>query len=33
MTEIAAMTYLIGKGMDLQTAYLKVEAWEADEIF
>jgi hypothetical protein len=33
MTEIAAMTYLIGKGMDPQTAYLTVESWEVNETF
>lgn len=33
MTEVAAMSYLIGKGMDPQTAYLTVESWEVNETF
>lgn len=33
MTEVAAMTYLIGKGLDPQTAYLTVESWEVNEAF
>jgi hypothetical protein len=33
MQEIAAMSYLIGKGMDPQTAYLTVESWEINEKF
>ncbi|WP_181444494.1 hypothetical protein [Bacillus sp. 03113] len=28
LQEVAAMTYLLGKGMDAQTAYLTVESWE-----
>ncbi|PLR79096.1 hypothetical protein CU633_01620 [Bacillus sp. V3-13] len=33
LQEIAAMTYLIGKGMDTKTAYLTVESWEINEKF
>ena len=33
LQEVAAMTYLIGKGMDPQTAYLTVESWEVNEMF
>lgn len=33
LKEVAAMTYLIGKGMDPYTAYLTVESWETDEMF
>ncbi|CAH0344134.1 hypothetical protein [Bacillus sp. CECT 9360] len=33
LQEVAAMTYLIGKGMDPQTAYLIVESWEINEKF
>lgn len=33
LTEVAAMTYLMGKGMDPQTAYLTVESWEVNESF
>lgn len=33
LQEVAAMTYLIGKGMDPQTAYLTVESWEINEMF
>ncbi|MFB5934614.1 hypothetical protein ACE8FZ_15100 [Peribacillus frigoritolerans] len=31
LQEVAAMTYLIGQGMDPQTAYLTVESWEINE--
>jgi hypothetical protein len=31
LTEVAAMTYLIGKGFDPQTAYFTVESWEINE--
>jgi hypothetical protein len=31
--EVAAMTYLMGKGMDPKTAYLTVESWEVNEKF
>jgi hypothetical protein len=30
--EVAAMTYLIGRGFDPQTAYAIVESWEMDEM-
>ncbi|MCM3413257.1 hypothetical protein [Metabacillus litoralis] len=33
LQEVAAITYLIGKGMDPQTAYLTVEFWEINEMF
>ncbi len=33
LQEVAAMTYLIGKGMDPHTAYLTVESWEKNEFF
>lgn len=33
LQEVAAMTYLIGKGMDPKTAYLTVESWEVNEKF
>ncbi|KKI90334.1 hypothetical protein WQ54_20415 [Bacillus sp. SA1-12] len=33
LQEVAAMTYLIGKGMDPHTAYLTVESWEMNEMF
>ncbi|HWO98059.1 MAG TPA: hypothetical protein VNM45_17355 [Bacillus sp. (in: firmicutes)] len=33
LQEVAAMTYLIGKGMDPHTAYLTVESWEVNEMF
>lgn len=33
LTEVAAMAYLIGKGMEPQTAYLTVESWEVNEMF
>ncbi|WP_026580802.1 hypothetical protein [Bacillus sp. J33] len=33
LQEVAAMTYLMGKGMDPQTAYLTVESWEVNEKF
>lgn len=33
LTEVAAMSYLLGKGMDPQTAYFTVESWEVNEMF
>lgn len=33
MREVAAMSYLIGRGYDLQTAYQVVESWELNEVF
>lgn len=33
MREVAAITYLIGKGYDPQTAHQIVESWEVDERF
>lgn len=33
LQEVAAMTYLLGKGIDPQTAYLIVESWEINEMF
>lgn len=33
LQEVAAMSYLLGKGMDPQTAYLTVESWEVNESF
>lgn len=33
LQEVAAITYLLGKGMDPQTAYLTVESWEINETF
>ncbi|MET3195718.1 hypothetical protein [Bacillus sp. OAE603] len=33
LQEVAAMTYLIGRGMDPKTAYLTVESWEVNEKF
>jgi hypothetical protein len=33
LQEVAAMTYLLGKGMDPHTAYLTVESWEMNEMF
>ncbi|WP_223292241.1 hypothetical protein [Salipaludibacillus neizhouensis] len=33
MREVAAISYLIGKGYDPQTAYLTVESWEVNEVF
>ncbi|MGM7722362.1 hypothetical protein [Metabacillus sp. Hm71] len=33
LQEVAAMTYLLGKGMDPHTAYLTVESWETNEMF
>ncbi|WP_378932342.1 hypothetical protein [Metabacillus herbersteinensis] len=33
LQEVAAITYLIGKGMDPHTAYLTVESWEINEMF
>jgi hypothetical protein len=33
LTEVAAMTYLIGMGIDPQTAYAIVESWEINEAF
>lgn len=31
--EVAAMAYLLGKGLDPQTAYYTVESWEVNEKF
>ena len=33
LKEVAAMSYLLGKGMDPHTAYLTVESWEMNEMF
>lgn len=33
LQEVAAITYLLGKGMDPHTAYLTVESWEINEMF
>jgi hypothetical protein len=33
LQEVAAMAYLMGKGMDPKTAYLTVESWEVNEKF
>ncbi|WP_374721047.1 hypothetical protein [Peribacillus tepidiphilus] len=33
LEEVAAMSYLLGKGFDPQTAYLTVESWELNEYF
>lgn len=33
ITEVAAMTYLMGMGFDPQTAYFTVESWEVNETF
>ncbi|RFU69602.1 hypothetical protein [Bacillus sp. V59.32b] len=33
LQEVAAMAYLMGKGMDPHTAYLTVESWEINEMF
>ncbi|MGP7816615.1 hypothetical protein [Niallia sp. 01092] len=33
LQEVAAMAYLLGKGMDAHTAYLTVESWEKNETF
>jgi hypothetical protein len=33
LQEVAAMTYLIGRGFDPQTAYAIVESWELNETF
>ncbi|MBA9028438.1 hypothetical protein [Peribacillus huizhouensis] len=33
LQEVAAMTYLIWKGMDPHNAYLTVESWENNETF
>ncbi|ERJ13451.1 hypothetical protein [Haloplasma contractile] len=33
MTEVALISYLLGRGYDLQTAYRMVESWEIDETF
>ncbi|CAH0343819.1 hypothetical protein [Bacillus sp. CECT 9360] len=33
LQEVAAMAYLIGKGMNPHTAYLTVESWEINEMF
>ncbi|WP_025848867.1 hypothetical protein [Paenibacillus ehimensis] len=33
MYEVAAITYLMGRGYDLQTAHRIVESWEVNETF
>nr|WP_097159423.1 hypothetical protein [Bacillus oleivorans] len=33
MTEIAAISYLMGRGYDPQTARRIVESWEVNEVF
>jgi hypothetical protein len=33
MTEVAAITYLMGRGYDPMTARRIVESWEVDEMF
>jgi hypothetical protein len=33
MREVAAISYLIGKGYDLRTAHQIVESWEVNEVF
>jgi len=33
MREVAAQSYLVGKGYDQQTAYRMVESWEVNERF
>ncbi|MEH6993874.1 hypothetical protein V7075_14350 [Neobacillus drentensis] len=33
LQEVAAITYLMGNGMDPQPAYLTVESWEINEMF
>ncbi|MEB1810218.1 MAG: hypothetical protein LPK26_23450 [Bacillaceae bacterium] len=33
MREVAAITYLMGRGYDLQTARQMVESWEVNEVF
>jgi hypothetical protein len=33
LQEVAAITYLMGNGMDPKTAYLTVESWEINEMF
>ncbi|MCQ6275801.1 hypothetical protein JMM81_12645 [Bacillus sp. V3B] len=33
LQEVAAITYLLGKGMDPHNAYLTVESWEINETF
>ncbi|WP_416825968.1 hypothetical protein [Ectobacillus polymachus] len=33
MTEVAAIAYLLGKGIDPQTAHYIVESWEKNEHF
>ena len=33
MTEIAAISYLIGRGYDPHTAHRIVESWEVNEVF
>lgn len=33
MREVAAISYLIGKGYDPKTAYQMVESWEVNEMF
>lgn len=33
LQEVAAMAYLMGRGVDPHTAYLIVESWEVNEMF
>lgn len=33
MTEVASVAYLVGRGMDIRTAYYVVESWEMNEKF
>jgi len=33
LSEVVAMTYLLGKGYDPQTAFKTVESWEVNERF
>ncbi|MGG6449480.1 hypothetical protein [Pseudobacillus badius] len=33
LSEVVAMTYLLGKGYDPQTAFKTVESWEVNEKF
>ncbi len=33
MREVAAISYLLGRGYDLQNAYQIVESWEVNEVF
>ncbi|WP_338750707.1 hypothetical protein [Bacillus sp. FJAT-52991] len=33
MTEVSAISYLVGRGYDPQTAHRIVESWEVNEVF